>query len=190
MALDATIAGETSDSYVTLVEASAYFANHYSLAKSSAWVVLTAGQQESALKRACSILESLRVLDDEFGYGPLPRALWVFDYNDLNIHRLTNIQRLSFPRNIDVDSSLVAFIQQNCKDAQCEQASTLLAFDESAMLAAMSGLVSELTKAGPVETRSVYRTARGGSVMGTMLAPMALELMRQFIRPTGRMRRA
>lgn len=189
MALDATVGGATSNSYVTRAEAVTFFANHYSLAKSTAWVALTGLQQDAALMRACQILDSLRVLDDEFGYGPLPRALIVYTSNDLNIHRLGNNQLLSFPRNIDVDASLVPFIHPNVKDANCEQASHLLAFDESAMIAAMSGIAEETTRAGPITIHSRY-SGRGFGGLGSMLSPISLELMRQFIRPTGRMRRA
>ena len=138
MALDATIGGPDSNSYLTLAEANIYFANHYSLAKSTAWVALTPGQGESVLKRATQMIDSLRVLDDEYGYGPLPPALVVYDFHDLNLHRLAWNQRLSFPRNIDVDDDLVGYIQQAVKDAECEQASYLLAFDETAIVAAMT----------------------------------------------------
>lgn len=185
MALDPTVGGEVSNSYVTLVEANLFFANHYSLAKSAAWVALTPLQGESVLTHACQLIDSLRVLDDEYGYGPLPKALIVFDFHDLNLHRLNNNQLLSFPRNIDVDSALAGYIPQPVKDAQCEQASYLLAFDESVLAASMTGLTEEWVQAGPVRTRQKF-TMTGG----TMIAPMAYELMRQYLRRTSRIRRA
>lgn len=54
MALDATVSGADSDSYVTVIDADAYHANHlYSLA----WVSATAGNKEKALKMATRILD-------------------------------------------------------------------------------------------------------------------------------------
>lgn len=190
MALDVTIGGADANSYVTLGEASTYFANHYSLAKSASWVALNSLQQESALRRACEIIDGLRVLDDEYGYGPLPPALIVYDFFDLNLHRLLWDQRLSFPRNIDVDDDLVAFILPNVQDAQCEQASYLLTFDEDAMIATLSGISEDTVRAGPVMVRRKYGTTHGAGAIGSMIAPMALELMRPYIRRTSRVRRA
>lgn len=188
MALDATIGGATADSYVTLAEADTYFAAHYSLAKSTAWVALSDPQQESVLRRACQMVDSIRVLDDEIGYGPLPAALIEYDWHDLVLHRLYSYQRLSFPRNIDVDAMLVAFIQQAVKDSQCEQASYLLAFDETTLSASMSGIKQEMIKSGPVTTSTTYNNDSGS--MGTMIAPLTYELMRPFIRRTSRVKRA
>lgn len=188
MAIDATVGGIDSDSYVSVADADTYFLNHWSLAKSAAWTALSTGQKESVLKRACQILEGLRVLDDEYGDGPLPPALISIDIYDVNLHRLYSEQRLSFPRNIDTFSNdYSGYIPQTVKDAQCEQASYLLSVDETAMTATMTGLSEEWITAGSVSIRQKYNGMSGG---GTLIAPQSFDLMRQYLRRTSRIRRA
>ena len=184
MAIDKTVGGSSANSYVDLTDADTYFANHYLSSKTSAWAALTNAQKESVLKRACQQLDALRVLDVEFGSGALPPQLVERHNYDLLIHRLEVDQALNFPRNIDLDADLNAFIPQVVKDAQCEQAVFLLAFDETAIMTRLSGISEETVSAGPVRIRQAFKSD------GSMIAPMALELMRQFIRPTKRMQRA
>lgn len=183
MALDSTVAGQAANSYLPLEDADAYFANHYSLTKGSTWAGLAVSQKESVLRRACQILEKLRVLDQEYGAGAWPTAL-ERDLYLYNVHRYGIGQRLNFPRNLDVQPNGQPFVPQDVKDAQCEQAFYLLAFDEAPLQARLSGIAEESISAGPVRSDTTYRTD------GSMLAPMAMELMRDFIRPTNRVRRA
>jgi hypothetical protein len=184
MALDATVGGANSDSYVTLAEANTFFANHYSEAKSSAWSELSTPQKESALKRATQILDSLRVLDNEYGTGALPLALVIDNSYDVTIHRQLVNQRLQFPRNIDINADDDAFIPQNVKDAECEQAIHLLTFDEATLGTQLLGIRTETVAAGPVRIRQEFGT------LGSHISPMAIELMREFLRPTRRVQRA
>jgi hypothetical protein len=96
-------------------------------------------------------------------------------------------QRLQFPRNIDLDPAGDAIVPQNVKDAQCEQAVYLLSFDESIMAAQMQGIQEETITAGPVRIRQKFA---GGATSGIALSPMALDLMREFLRPTRKMQRS
>lgn len=185
MAIDATVGGENSDSYVTVNEATTFFNNHYITAKKTAWAALTQPQKESALKRACQQLETLRVLDDELSTGRLPIALMI-DYGyDLSLHRAEINQRLQFPRNIDIDSSNVPFVPQEVKDSQCEQAVYLLSFDDTALVTSTQGIVEEAVTAGAVKSYTRYSEGHAP----TYLAPMVVELMRPFLRTSGRLRR-
>jgi hypothetical protein len=187
MALSATVGGSTSNSYVTMTEANNYFANHYQTAKKTAWLALAQPQKESVLKRSCQQIETLRMLDDDLSTGRLPVELVVELGYDLVLHRAEIGQRLQLPRNIDLDPSTEApFIPQEAKDAQCEQAIYLLSFDDTALVTTNSGIVEEAVTAGAV--KSYTRYAEGFAP--TYLSPMVIELLRPFLRVSGRLRRA
>lgn len=187
MALVTTVGGETSDSYVSVSEADKYFANHYSTAKTTTWTALSVLRKESVLKRATQQLETLKVLDSEYGSGALPMALIVDPAYEINIHRLEINQRLQFPRNIDIDSGGNGFIPQEVKDAQCEQAVHMLTFDEASLLQAAQGVVEEAVTAGPIKSYTRYAEGIG---QATYFSPLVIELMRPFLRTTTRLRRA
>src|SRR5512133_2629041 len=108
MALVTTVGGATSNSYVSMGEADNYFLYHWCLSKQDLWAGLSFQQKEQVLKAACQVLDTLRVLDNYLSYGSLPPALQT-DY-DTTVTRLAASQRLSFPRNVDVDGSNVGFI--------------------------------------------------------------------------------
>jgi hypothetical protein len=184
MALIDTIGGSTSDSYVSLTEANTFFNSHYLTAKQEAWSGLSSAQKEMALKRATQILDTLRVLDTEYGSGAMPNALVSYAGHDITIHRQMVGQRLQFPRNIDIDVDDEAFIPQNVKDAQCEQAIYLLSVDEATIATQLTGVKEESAAAGQARVRQEFRG------QGSMIAPLALELMREYLRPTRRMQRA
>lgn len=184
MALVTTISGTSADSYVSLSEAEQYFANHWSLAKQDSWASMETGQKERLLKTATNILESLRFLDNEFGGSALPFSLVHDDDSDVEIRRLVAGQRLSFPRNVDVTSNGTGFIPQAVKDAECEQAVYIITFDEAVLATQYTGVIAETAEAGSVRTYANYGR------LGTMLSPVAAELVRPFLRPTRRMRRA
>jgi hypothetical protein len=192
MALDATVGGAASDSYVTLVYADAFFAGHYSLAKASAWAALTVPQKESALRRACTVLDTIRVLDTELGSGALPIALVQRDTFDLTLHRLEFGQLLSFPRNIDlIPGTYTGYIPNAVLESQCEQAIYLLTFDESVIVSRLSGLNHLTVQAGSVRVSQGFAgSGAGGSGGATYLAPMVIEMMRPFFRKTTRIARA
>lgn len=185
MALDATVAGEDANSYATLVEADAYFADHFSLAKASAWQALTDPQKERALISACNLLETMKVLDKEVGGSvlTLPAELRDDTLRLEPLMRYDAAQRLQFPRNIDIDSDLNPFIQEAVKEAQFEQAVFMLSLDEAALAAQNQGLVKQAIEAGPVR---VYESYSGNANQATLFAPTASALMRQFLRRTRR----
>lgn len=185
MALVTTVGGPTSNSYVTVNEANVYFANHYLTAKSTVWAALTQPRKESALKRACQQIETLRVLDDELSAGRLPIEL-VIDYGyDLIIHRAEIDQKLQFPRNLDLDTTGEPYVLQDVKDSQCEQAVYLMSFDDTALITSTQGILEEAVTAGAVKSYTKYAEGRPP----TYLSPMAIELMRPYLRTSGRLRR-
>lgn len=185
MAVITTVGGSDSNSYVSRAEADTYFSDHWSVTKSATWAALTNIQKDRLLIAATQVLESLRFLDSEYiaSNGPLPAALRDPEYIDYIICRLNVEQRLQFPRNIDVDGSNVAFIPQEVKDAQCEQAVYLVAFDDSQIATQMQGVFEEAIAAGGVRVYTKY-TRRGSFV-----APMAIQLVVPFLRKDTRIRR-
>lgn len=186
MALDSTVGGSASNSYVTMAEANTYFTNHYLTAKKTLWNTLGGPQKESVLKRACQLLETLLVLDDQLSTGRLPVALVVDLGYDLSVHRSEYNQRLQFPRNLDVDLTGAPFVPQEVKDAQCEQAVYMLAFDDTTLITLQQGIVEEAVTAGAVKSYTKYSEGMAPSY----LSPQVIELMRQYLRPTSRLRRA
>lgn len=185
MALDVTVGGSASNSYVAVSDADRYFNTHYITAKKTAWTALGQPQKESALKRACQQIETLKVLDDELSTGRLPIAL-VIDYGfDLSIHRAEINQKLQFPRNLDLLPDGSPYIPQDLKDAQCEQAVYLLSFDDTTLVTLTQGVVEEAVTAGPIKSYTRYSEG----FAPTYIAPLVLELMRPYLRYTGRLRR-
>jgi hypothetical protein len=187
MALDTTLGGEATTSYVSISEADRYFQSHYSTAKTSAWQALNAPRKESVLKRACQQIETIKFLDVEYAsVGRLPLALIDDIYADITICKYEEYQRLQFPRNIDVNSTGDPFVPQELKDAQCEQAVHLLMFDDAALLTIGQGIVEEAVTAGPIKSYTRYSEG----VAPSYISPMAAELLRPYFRRSTRVRRS
>jgi len=157
--LDATSSGGSANTYVTVAEADAYFAAHFSQAKTSAWSWLEAHQKVSSLRLACSIIETL-----PFHGGSVGPAVWD--------------QALQFPTTEDYADNAYA-VPQVVKDAQCEQAMYLLTADEASMTAQMQGIWEESVQAGDVKVGTVYS---GGGVTASMVAPLSFQLLRPYVR--------
>ena len=124
MAIDATIAGATSNSYLSLAEAQAYFAARL---RSEAWETASDADKEKALLTACRRIEAhrLRVHRRPYGYPyDLPNAL---DRPADPLAPADPDQALSFPRQRDLDRSGAFAIPDQVKQAQCEEALALLA---------------------------------------------------------------
>ncbi len=186
MALDVTVGGENSNSYQSISGADAYFKYHYSISKAAEWDALSTGRKESALKRACQQIETIKMLDSELGSGALPSALVIFEGYEITVHKMMQYQRLQFPRNLDMDSNGVAYIPQEVKDAQCEQAIHMVLFDDTALQLGQSGVVEEAVTAGEVKAYNKYAEGR----IPTYISAMAAELLRPYFRNSSRVRRA
>jgi hypothetical protein len=180
MALDTTIGGSTTDSYVDIDDtvenqvvvargADSYFADHYHVAKATTWADLTTAQKESVLRAAANVLDTLRFTD-----SLVYPAYWN--------------QSRTFPRNIDWDNGY--YIPPEVRDAQCEQAIFLVSFDESAYAAQIQGIYAESIQAGPVRISTQYGGRTGSAVSPTMVSPLAFELVRPYIRRSSQRLRA
>jgi hypothetical protein len=123
MAIDVTIAGAASNSYLSLAEAQAYFAARL---RSDAWEAASDADKEKALLTACRRIEAhrLRVHRRPYGYPyDLPNAL---DRLADPLAPADPDQALSFPRQRDLDRSGAFAIPEQVKQAQCEEALALL----------------------------------------------------------------
>jgi hypothetical protein len=105
VAIEATPGSPDANSYVTLAEAEAYFAERI---HSDAWAGASEADREKALLTTCRRLERLRYWDGNQPAFTDPR------------------QRLTFPRTRDVDADGSYIIPQPVKDAQCEESLALL----------------------------------------------------------------
>jgi len=124
VAIDATVGGENSNSYVTLTEAETYFADRLRV---DAWSAASSADKEKALLTACRHIEAcrIRVHRRPYGYpGELPDAMGR-PYDPLAPSNPD--QALSFPRKKDEDNAGDYAIPKRAKDAQCEEALALLA---------------------------------------------------------------
>ncbi len=124
MAIDATISGANSNSYVTLAEANAYFADRL---RADAWTGASDADKEKALLMACRHIEAcrIRVHRRPYGYpGEPPNAMGV-PWDPLA--PANPDQALSFPRQRDKDNDGDHAIPNRVRLAQCEEALALLA---------------------------------------------------------------
>ena len=191
MTLKSTISGVDSNSYVDLTYADSYFASHFNPDKVSQWQALTSPQKITALIQATGILETITVVDKKASaaeYIPVFNRLtnsvtFFFEDVDTFVKGVFN-QKLQFPRNKDID--LVTgnlFIPEEVKMAQCEQAFFLLNFDEDTLVSGLSGATSDVTTVGSISLRKEI------TKQGSMLAPLAIELLKPFMRTSSRLRR-
>jgi hypothetical protein len=124
VAIRATLGGADSNSYVTLAEAEACFADRL---RAEAWTSASDADKEKALLTACRHIEAcrIRVHRRPYGYpGELPDAMGR-PYDPLAPSNPD--QALSFPRKKDEDNAGDYAIPKRAKDAQCEEALALLA---------------------------------------------------------------
>jgi hypothetical protein len=157
----ATISGETSNSYVTLAEATEYFAGRL---HASAWESASTADREKALVTACRHVESCRLQVTRRVVGEL-------------LSPVVPTQALAFPRYRDVDATSAYIIPQPVKRAQCEEALALLAFgaEQQRRSALQAGGVSSFQVDGLSES---YGEGAGSS---PLISGEARKLMAPFI---------
>lgn len=188
MALVTSLAGYTSDSYVSVVEADNYFINHWDTTKSTAWDALADEQKEGVLKQAVRIIESLPFHEDSTASS----VSFVGNIKKNVVTPAVTNQSLSFPRNIDLDANDDLYIPADVKEAQCEQAIFMVSsMSESVIQARMRGLISESIKADTVSVSQSFSSGGGGSadIMSMMVSPIAHMLLKKYIIKTTRLKR-
>ena len=176
--LVATVAGTTSNSYVTIEEAEAYFALRLQIA---AWTAATTTDKEKALIGACRAIESLRLAVNRrpYGYPSEPADSLVYD----SLSPSDPAQVLSFPRKKDRNSSGAYAIPERVKKAQYEEALALLSFgaEQSRRAALQAAGVSSFSVDGLSES---YREGAGvGS--NSLASTDARKLIAPYLRMGG-----
>lgn len=198
LTLDSTIAGETSNSYCTLEYANNYWAGHYNSSLSDQWAALTDTQKIMLLIQACRVIERVRFVYPQ----ALPHYALQYDRRtrkvvNLNLTRdpvkYYYYQKLQFPRNIDIYylqpppgvpiGSL--YIREEPMQAQCEQAMYILNLDTTALSNKLQGISLDTFGLGK---QQIEQTQQYGGV-GSMLSPIAVEILSGLMVRDGKMRR-
>lgn len=191
--VDATLAGEFSNSYCDVTYCDEYWAEHFNTTKTTQWDALGEGQKQNLLVQATSILETARFTkvvneSNRWMYYDRTRNL-VIDFNTIREPvRYYYYQNLQFPRNLDVnitgegpDDVGDLYIPQAMKNAQCEQALYLLNFNEAALSNRLQGITLEkitLSK-DDIGTTTQYAGAANNAGL-TIFSPIALEFCRPY----------
>jgi hypothetical protein len=197
LTLDAGVAAETANSYVTAAYADEYWQQHFSQVKAAQWAALTTARKESALIQACRIVESLRYTYDnkrggvekDYYKSRSTGRLIEYPYKERPVKYYT-YQALQFPRSIDLDSQTAApYVPEAVQMAQCEQAMYMLTFDEAALSSSLQGVASESITAGPVSISQTFKSSSSGG--GSLVSPTAFGFLKPFLIHIGRqLRRA
>lgn len=175
MAIDATIGGADSNSYVTVAEADGYFAARL---HADAWESASSEDKEKALLTACRHIEAARPRVNRRPYG-YPEVADTVDYDPLAPYSAT--QALSFPRLRDRDADGNLIIPQPVKDAQCEEALALLA--RGAEAERRRALQAQGVRTFSVDGLSEsYQEGAAGS---PLLSPEARSLLSPYLRKGG-----
>lgn len=186
--LVSTVAGETSNSYADVAYADTYWASHYSSVKASQWAVLTTPKKTLALINACRIIERIKFTEEfrwtmDTYFEPTHNGMVRLFTAGNTVVRSNLDQNLQFPRNVDYTSAGVLYIPDEVKDAQCEQAVHLLTVDDAAIASQLQGVVSDSVRAGSVSASQTF------SGVGSVVAPMAYEILIPFILKSNKIRR-
>jgi hypothetical protein len=191
--LDNSIGGLESNSYVNSTYFDDYWTNHFNQILAAQVAALTGPQTDYLLVRACRILESLRFtrpisrMDYQLRYNRLTGTVVDMSYLTREPVKFAYFQKLQFPRNLDVHIEDGTFIiPEPILMAQCEQAAYLLNFDETAIANRLQGITMDKVGVGRQQIDLTQEYGASGSV----LAPMAHELIRPYLVGTQHLRRA
>lgn len=179
MILDATIAGEFANSYVTVAFADDYWDNHYSTIKRNLWQNLPSDQaKEQLLIQACRVLDSFRFTTDvrQRRLSPLQLQGYIGGRTGSEgPYRYDPWQKLQFPRHIDVTQTFAPVIPDGVSMAQCEQAVYLVTFDESALSNRLQGITMDKVAVGDISATQEY------AGFGHMISPMAYDMVKDLM---------
>lgn len=179
MALDTTVGGAVSDSFVSLSEADIYFSEHYDTSKGTAWAAMVDPQKEMLLRQATETVNSLN-----FWESPSPTsASGALNLKNWPVTAYNDTQRLQFPRNIDISGTDDApFIPQDVKWAVCEQAVFMKTSLNTDVINARSvGLKAESVKAGDVSVSQTFVDGYGSGSADMYVGPIPKLLLSKYV---------
>jgi hypothetical protein len=192
--LDASLAGEFSNSYVDQNYADDYFSKHFNTLKANQWNALSDDQKTQVLMQACWDIEQLRftVYTDwttprvsDLQYNTKTGRFTAYVSPTMESAKYNFYQSLQFPRNKDYYQSGTLYIPPRMCMAQCEQAIYLVNFDETDMTNRLSGVSMEKVSIG----RGQIDTTKEYSYQGTSLAPLTYEYVKPYLIWTMRTKR-
>jgi hypothetical protein len=182
LTLNATIADERANSYVTAADFTAYWTNHFDLTTSATMLALTTPQIEMLLVRAARTIDSIHFTEP---VDPLADYHLVYDSRQQQIRSVkTNYGRpqkynyfqfMQFPRTLDVYQDGTLYIPYPIQAAQCEQAAYLFSFDPSIIENSLQGLASEAINVSGVALSQKYRAK------GSIISAYAYDLCKPYI---------
>jgi hypothetical protein len=178
--LIATVGAKDANSYLTLADASAYFATRL---RSDAWDGASETDQEKALVVACRRIETLRLQVHRRPSGYPAEALDAMDRRWDWLAPMNADQALSFPRQRDQDATGAYLVPPQVQQAQCEEALALLARgaeDEKRRALQAAGVT-----AFSVDGLSESYGAGAGAAAHTLLSAEARLLIAPFIERGG-----
>lgn len=191
--LDNTIGGLESNSYADSFYLEDYWTNHYNATLGAQVLALSNQQQNYLLVRACRVIESLRFtrplsrMDYQLRYNRLTGTVVDMAYLTREPVKWAYFQKLQFPRNLDVHIEDGTFIiPEPVMMAQCEQAAYLLNLDETAIANRLQGITMDKVGVGRQQIDLTQEYAGNGS----MISPMAYEMLRPYLLMNQKMRRA
>lgn len=192
-------ASELSNTYCTAAFADDYWANDYRSANVSQWAALANPAKTNLLIQACKVIETARftvpVTLPEYAMHYDRRTRMVLSLNLTRTPvKFYYYQRLQFPRNLDIyyltpptGAALGdLYIPEDVLIAQCEQAMYLLNLDQTALATRMQGVLTNKVVLG----NNAVGLTQEYSTVGSMFAPMALEMLRPYMFKGGKMQRA
>lgn len=191
--LDASVGGLESNSYVDATYLEDYWTNHYNVTLSAQVLALSTVQHDYLLVRACRVIESLRFTravsrtDYQLRYNRLTGTVVDLSYLTREPVKFAYYQKLQFPRNLDVkieDGSYI--IPEAVQMAQCEQAAYLINLDETAIANRLQGVTMDKVGVGRQQIDLTQEYTSNGS----MIAPMAYEMLRPYLLYNQKVKRA
>jgi len=197
LTVDTTISGEFANSFVNVAYADDYFDNHYDTTKQTTWGDLDDGPKNALLVQAASIINSLRFTypslreDYELEYDSYSKKV-ISLTSDIRPLKRSYLQNLQFPRNIDVHSQTgVAYIPEDIKIAQCEQAIALKGYSSTSITKVLGGIKREMVEIGGQITQDITY-ADSGTMTNVGVAtvdPLALQYVSKYLLRSMRLER-
>lgn len=182
LTLNATIADERANSYVTAVDFTAYWTNHFDLVTAAIMLALTTPQIEMLLVRAARTIDSIHFTEP---VDPLADYHLVYDSRQQQIRSVkTNYGRpqkynyfqfMQFPRTIDVYQDGTLYIPYPIQAAQCEQAAYLYSFDTTIIEDGLQGLSRQAINVSGVAISQTIRTK------GSLICAAAYDMVKPYI---------
>lgn len=178
--LNATVADERANSYVTVQNFQDYWAQHFDATTAAAMAAIA--DPTLLLVRACRTIETIHFTEP---VDPLADYHLVYDSRQQQIRSVkTNYgrpqkynyyQHLQFPRTLDVYQDGTLFIPTEIQAAQCEQAAYEFTFDTSILETSLQGVDRDAVNVGGVSLSQHIRAK------GSMICAAAYNMCKPYI---------